>query len=140
MSNVQGPPDEIQPGQISFTFSYDQDGEEATSFDFRATWDEGWTMTWWQDISEHQGGLSPGSSAPSEGWASWRNSKDLLIAYTWFDASEDGWVYVRGGAPTNEKDDPEGAMYEPDTWIELARTILAAVHGNLPDAERKTYE
>lgn len=66
--------------------------------------------------------------------------EDLLVAYTWYDLGVDGWAYVRGGAPTNDKDDQEGAMHEPDTWVELARTILAAVHGNLPDAERKTYE
>jgi hypothetical protein len=70
VSDVQDLPDEIQPGEISFIFAYDQGGEEPTLFDFKATWDEGSTMTWWQDISDRQGGLSPASSAPSEGWAS----------------------------------------------------------------------
>lgn len=138
MPEAQDLPDVIEPGEISFTFAYDQGSDEPTLFDFKATWDEGSTMTWWQDISGRQGGLSPGSSAPSEGWASWRNGEDLLIAYTWFDVGVDGWAYVRGGAPTNDKD--EDAMYEPDTWVDLARVILGAVRGDLANAVGQTFE
>jgi hypothetical protein len=133
-------PDVIEPGEISFTFDYAPEGEEPTLFDFRATWGGGSTMTWWQDISESQNGLSPASSSPVEGWASWRNGTDLLIAYTWPDSEVDGFVHVPGGAPTNDKDDPEAAMSEPQTWVELARTILAGVNGELSGVEHQTYK
>lgn len=138
MPEIEGLPAEIEPGDIAFTFKvYDEDTNEPTLFDFRATWDEGRTMTWWQDISDKQPGLSPGSSAPSEGWASWRNGYDLLVAYTWPDVETDGWAYVRGGAPISGRDDD--AMYEPETWLNLARTILGAVHERLPDAGGETF-
>ncbi|MCV7220819.1 hypothetical protein [Mycolicibacterium elephantis] len=138
MPDIQDLPEEIEPGEIEFTFSYDPDGRGPTLFDFRATWNEGSTMTWWQDISEKQGGLSPGSSAPSKGWASWRNGVDLLIAYTWPDVGVDGWTYVPDGAPISGGDDD--AMYERETWLHLARTVLGAVHGQLPNAIGQTFE
>ncbi|AEV71515.1 hypothetical protein MycrhN_0885 [Mycolicibacterium rhodesiae NBB3] len=138
MSEIEGLPDEIDSGDIAFTFeNYDSDGGGPTLFDFRATWDGGHTMTWWQDISERQPGLSPMSSAPSEGWASWRNGNDLLVAYTWPDLETDGWAYVRGGAPTAAKDDD--AMYEPETWLALARTVLGVVHERFSDADGGTF-
>ena len=138
MPDIEGLPDGIKAGDIAFTFNVeDQDGNGPTLFDFRATWDEGRTMTWWQDISDRQPGLSPGSSAPSMGWASWRNGNDLLVAYTWPEVETDGWAYVRGGAPISGKDDD--AMYEPETWLNLARTVLGVVHEQLTDAGGQTF-
>ena len=139
MPDIDDMPDEIQSGDIAFTFSDgDPYGNGPTLFDFHAKWDEGRTMKWWQDISDSQPGLSPGSSAPSEGWASWRNGDDLLVAYTWPDLETDGWAYVRGGGPLAGKDDDD-AMSEPETWLKLARTVLAVVHERLSNADGGTF-
>lgn len=138
MSDVQGLDGEIGYGEIAFTYSVDQDDGGPTLFDFRATWEGGRTVTWWQDISDREPDLSPGSSAPSEGWASWGNGTDLLVAYTWPDVGQDGWGYVPGGAPTNGAVDSDDPLERPITWVQLAKTILAVVHGTT-EIEHGTY-
>ena len=140
MSNVQGLDGEIEPGEIAFTYPVVEYDQAPTLFDFRATWEGGRTITWWQDISDHQPGLSPGSSAPSEGWASWRNGSDLLVAYTWRDVEKDGWAFVRGAAPGIGEDDDVDMLWQPDTWVELAKTILGVVHKTLPEVESGSYD
>ena len=59
------------------------------------------------------------------------------MAYTWPDVETDGWAYLPDAAPISGRDDD--AMYEPETWLNLARTILGVVHEQLPDAIGETF-
>lgn len=126
MAVVKGPDGIIEPGDIALTYTYDDD-PIAVLYDFRATWDGGTTITWWSDINDRQPGLSPASSSPMDGWASWGNSEGLLYAYTWPDFAEDGWGFVPGGAPTTGNDDAEEVLELLETWEALAKTILKAI-------------
>ncbi|MGW4579041.1 hypothetical protein ACWELP_10125 [Rhodococcus aetherivorans] len=68
-SATLGLPTEIEPGQFTFTFMFDT-GDGVSAQDITFTWDGGRWATWSQDLSEHEGDLSPGSSAPAYGWCS----------------------------------------------------------------------
>ncbi|MGW5322536.1 hypothetical protein [Rhodococcus pyridinivorans] len=120
-------------GKLSFTFMFD-DGNGFCAQDITFDWDGGAWTTWSQDISEHEGDLSPGSSAPAYGWASWLNRTDLILAYVWPDLGIQGWAHVPGGAPDDYDDDPQA-------WVELARTIVSVLYGNeTPRRTGQTYE
>ncbi|MDH6291900.1 hypothetical protein [Rhodococcus opacus] len=141
LSATLGLPEQIDPGDIKFTFMFDGgDGPQAE--DIRFTWDGGCWTTWSQDISDHEGNLSPASSAPVWGWASWRNGADLLLAYTWPDLGVDGWAHIPGGAPGRDlTDEDQDAMSEPQTWVELGRTIISVLReGELPPHTGRTYD
>ena len=75
-----------------------------------------------QDISGAD--LSPASSAPVSGWASWLNGAAVLLLYYSNDMGIEGWARVPGVAPTED---------DPKSWVELARAIVAAI------AEDYTY-
>ncbi|OUS97330.1 hypothetical protein CA951_02995 [Rhodococcus sp. NCIMB 12038] len=138
LSATIGLPEHIEPGEIKFTFMVDA-GDSPQAEDITFTWDGGLSATWLQDISEHESNLSPASSAPVWGWASWRNGGDLLLAYTWPDVEVDGWAHIPGGAPGSE--DQEDTLSEPQTWVELARTIISVLRGEeLPKRTGQTYE
>jgi hypothetical protein len=130
------PPDEIEPGEFDLNFTADSYGE-ATPMEMHFKWEnEATTATFWQDIWADAPGLSPGSSAPAYGWASWLNGKDVLIAFTWPDVGVDGWAHIEGGAPGDYD-----ALFETETWVEFGRKIVAAVHGSpLPGMTRQTYD
>ncbi len=130
-------PAEIEPGEFELTFMVDSYGE-STPMEIHFTWDETSTANWWCDIWEGAPDLSPGSSAPAHGWASWLNGQDVLIAFTWPDVGVDGWAHIKGGAPGNGDFD---ALFEEETWVEFGKKILAAVHGSsLPGMTRQTYD
>lgn len=112
-------PDEIEPGEFVLTFIQDVYGER-TPMEIHFTWDETSTATWWCDIWEGAPGLSPGSSAPAHGWASWLNGQDVLIAFTWRDVGVDGWAHIEGGAPGGDEQD-DYALFETETWIEFGK-------------------
>jgi hypothetical protein len=131
-------PDEIKSGKFDLRFIVDSYGEP-TPMEIHFTWEETSTATWWCDIWEGAPGLSPGSSAPADGWASWLNGKDALIAFTWRDVGVDGWAHIEGGAPGSE--DGFDALFETETWVEFGKKIVAAVHGSpLPGMTRQTYD
>jgi hypothetical protein len=74
------------------------------------------------------------------GWASWINGEDLLIAFTWPNAEEEGWARIPGGAPASDEEDPDDAMHKPETWVEFAQRIFAVVLDlPLPGMTRQTY-
>lgn len=82
LSTVVGLPDHIEPGVFGFTYMADpwRSGElvaQKIQFD----WQGGSWTTWTQDISGDEA-ISPGSSAPVVGWASWQNGNDLLVAFS----------------------------------------------------------
>lgn len=136
-----GLPDEIASGELRFTFMFDT-GDGFCAQDITFAWDGGSWVTWSQDISEHEGDLSAGSSAPpAYGWACWRNGTDLLLAYTWPEVGIDGWAHIPGGAPGDDDEDPEEALHEPQAWVELARAIVSVLYGNeSPSRTGHTYE
>nr|WP_012476999.1 hypothetical protein [Rhodococcus sp. NS1]ABI79399.1 hypothetical protein PNSL1.071 [Rhodococcus sp. NS1] len=138
-SATLGLPDKVELGQVAFTFMFDT-GDGFSAQDITFDWEGVAWLTWSQDISEHEGGLSAGSSSPVHGWASWSNGSDLLLAYTWPEVSIDGWAHVPGGAPGEEGEHPEDALYEPQAWVKLARTIVGVLHeGETSEWTGRTY-
>lgn len=128
--------DYIESGKFKVTFTQDVYGQ-ATPMEVHFTWEETSMATWWCDIQGDAPGLSPGSSAPADGWASWLNGKDALIAFTWPDVGVDGWAHIESGAPGDGDFD---ALFEKETWVEFGKRIVAAVHGTpLPGMTRQTY-
>lgn len=123
-----GLPDEVEPGRMSFTYMVDVWGQgELQAQDITFEWDGGRSATWVEDISGHEA-ISPGSSAPTTGWASWQNGTDLLLAYANADAEFEGWARIAGAAPTAGTDDEdEDVLSAPQRWLALARMISAVV-------------
>ncbi len=84
-----------------------------------------------------------GSSAPAYGWASWRDRTDLLLADTWPDLEVDGWAHIPGDASGSglPDEEAENVLYEPRTWVELARLLAGAVRGQeLPAQTGQTFQ
>jgi hypothetical protein len=139
-----GLPDRVEPGVFGFTYMADpwQSGElvaQEIQFDWRG---ESWA-TWTQDISGDEA-ISPGSSAPVVGWASWRNGSDLLVAFSSEDLETDGWARLPGAAPTSGADgddhDEDDVLGEPARWLSLARVITAIVYEqDLPGATGERF-
>lgn len=142
MSATIGLPDEIKPGEFTFTFMHDVGGRRPVANEITFNWDGGWTTTWMQDISPYED-ISPGSSAPAHGWASWRNGSDLLLAYTWSDLETDGWAHIPGGAPGSglPAEEAEDSLDEPHTWVELGQLIAGTLFGKqLPGQTGQTFQ
>jgi hypothetical protein len=110
--------DAIGPGRFEFEFPYYPDGGTPQWISF--SWDGGTHAEWEQDIGGGAG-LSPASSAPVYGWASWLNGNDVLLMYYSPDMGSEGWARVPGVAP--DEDDPK-------SWVKLGRAIVAAIYGD----------
>ena len=127
-----GLPDEVEPGTISFTYMADVWGHgDAQAPDITFEWNGGRSATWTEDISGHEA-ISPGSSAPTTGWASWQTGTDLLLAYANAEVGFEGWARISGAAPTAGTDDEDEAddedvLSDPQRWLALARVISAVV-------------
>ena len=121
-------PSKIASGEFRFTYVTDPWGTgDTVAQDIELRWDGGMTAAWRQDVSEHEE-TSPGSSAPVSGWASWRNGRDLLLAYVSDDLEMEGWARVPGAAPTIDDgvlDGDSEVLSDPRRWLRLARTITA---------------
>ena len=121
-------PDDIVPGEFGFNFAYDSDSDtdrEKISF----TWGGDRTAKWVQDIGNGPG-LTPASSAPVHGWASWHYGA-AIIAYASDDLGMKGWSRVPGIEP-----------YDRKSWVKLARAICAAIsedYGRLPGMTGEQY-
>jgi hypothetical protein len=109
--------DAIGYGRFEFEFPYDPGGGNPQWISF--SWGGGTHAEWEQDIGS--AGISPASSAPVYGWASWLNGNDVLLAYYSPDMGFEGWARVPGVAP--DEDDPK-------SWVKLGRAIVAAIYGD----------
>jgi len=78
------------------------------------------TAEWDEDISAAQI-LSPASSAPAWGVASWPDGNDVLLTYIWSDFGRQGYRRLPGAAPTSN--DPQGAT-DPRQWIRFGEALL----------------
>lgn len=133
-ADVNGLPAIILPGEFGFEYLVDFDGDQQWQ-EIRFRWDGGRTATWREDISSSEG-ISPMSTAPSVGWASWLNGADLLIAYANAEGGFEAWARIPGGAPTADAEDhwtDDDLHSNPARWLALARTISRAVMDRGPE-------
>jgi hypothetical protein len=131
-----GLPDTVTPGRLAFTYMADPWGSaELQAQDIRFDWDGGRMVTWTEDISADEA-ISPGSSSPTHGWASWVNGEDLFLAYANPDNEFEGWARIQGAAPiagaAGQQDD-EAILSDQQRWLKLARLISEVVGGQQPD-------
>lgn len=112
-------PDRIEPGDFVIAFNSDLAGGDPQQYEVSFSWDGRSHTNWVQDIG-YSDDMSPASSAPVYGWASWLNFPDALIAYYSPDAGIEDSVRLEGAAPDTEN---------PETWLEFARQITAAIYG-----------
>jgi hypothetical protein len=113
-------PEVIEAGSINVTLWTSALGGDPVAHDISFTWDGQHTAEWWQDISSVND-LSPGSSSPSWGIASWPDADDVLLTYTWDDLEMQGHDLLPVAAPT--KGGPDGSK-DPQLWIDFADTLL----------------
>jgi hypothetical protein len=138
-----GLPALIDGGRFEFTFMATQYGSsDPVAFDVWFDWEPGNRhAVWWQDISGLEA-ISPGSSAPVWGWASWRNGDDLLLAMTSHELELEGWARVPGGAPTAGADpeaDDEETLRDPGRWLRLAKHIQAVIGEEWPPGTESQF-
>jgi hypothetical protein len=116
-------PEVIKRGRIRFTIWTtalgDRQGHEVT-----LKWDGGHTVEWYEDISPDTGALSPASSSPAWGVASWPDSRDVLLTYTWHDLGLRGYAKLEGAAPIGEG--PHDAT-DPRQWLRFGQALIEFV-------------
>lgn len=135
---------EIKPGEFSLVFDdVVADDEEPFSYQIRFTWDGERAASFMLDAAPEEGDptfVGEINSDPTQGWVSWLNENDALIAFLHPLAEEEGWARVTGGAPGAGSEDPESALEEPQTWINLGKLIHAVVSNEpVPEMIRRTY-
>jgi hypothetical protein len=130
-----GLPGSVEPGRFAFTYMADAWGTgDVQAQDITFEWGGGRTASWTEDVSAHEG-ITPGSSSPTSGWASWIDGENLLLAYANEDSGFEGWARVPSAAPTRgpSDDDPDEVLADPARWVALARVITSVVHASPPD-------
>ena len=90
----------IKRGRIEFTLWTDVLGGDPQGHDIALKWDGHHTVEWLEDISMSGGDLSPGSSSPTSGVASWPNGHDVQLTYSWNDLGLRGYARLADVAPT----------------------------------------
>ena len=134
----------IQPGTFTVVFE-DMMEEEDEPVDFQVTftWDGERAASFVYDFH-----LAPGdplfvaeiNSGPVQGWVSWINEVDVLIAFQHPMAEEEGWARIGSVAPGAGSDDADQALADRETWVTLGKLIQAvAVDGAVPGMTRQTY-
>lgn len=120
---------EAKPGEFCLVFDdVFADGDEPFSYQIRFTWDGERAASFMLDAATEEGDptfVGEINSDPIQGWVSWPNESDALIAFLHPLAEEEGWARVIGGAPGAGSEDPESALEEPQTWIKLGKLIHA---------------
>ncbi len=111
----------IEPGRISLTLWTTALGGDPQAHDVSFTWDGLHTAEWFEDISPATGDLSPASSSPVWGVASWPDGKDVLLTYTWSDFGMRGYARLAGAAPTCAG---SPAAHDPRQWIRLGEALI----------------
>lgn len=119
-------PNVIKPGYIGLTL---WPGNTAYEVTFR--WDGGREAKWSHDISDANAGLSPMSSAPVFGTATWLNGRDLVTTYSSGDFGIDGEDVIEGAAPTAGAEDADRVMRDPQRWVDFAQMIHGYVRNLL---------
>lgn len=110
----------IKRGRIKFTLWTDALGGVRQAYDIALKWNGKHTVEWFEDISPATGGLSPASSSPTWGVASWPNGRDVLLTYTWIDLGLRGYTRLAGAAPTPDSQGLVGAK----EWIRFGKALV----------------
>jgi hypothetical protein len=110
----------IKRGRVKFTLWIDALGGGRQAFDIALKWNGKHTVEWFEDISPASGGLSPASSSPTWGVASWPNDRDVVLTYTWIDLDLRGYARLDGAAP---KRNSQG-LVDPNEWIRFGQGLL----------------
>jgi hypothetical protein len=111
-------PGEITEGAFDVTVACAPFGEASlTAYDVSFEWTGGRHASFILDLSSAEG-ISPGSSAPWDGWAAWAGA-DLVLAWSSTEDPVIGVTTIEGGSPFHA----EVADRSPAAWAVLARTI-----------------
>ena len=135
---------EIQPGTFTVVFE-DMIGGEAEPVPFQVTftWDGDRAVSFVYDNAPAPGDptfVTDMNSDPIQGWVSWINGEDVLIAFQHPMAEEEGWARISSAAPGAGSDDPDGALADSEAWVKLGKLIQVVALGNgVPDMTRRTY-
>jgi hypothetical protein len=111
----------IEPGSIRFTLWTAALGGDPVAHGISFKWDGRHTAEWFEDTSTVNDDLSPASSSPVWGIASWPAGDDVLLTYAWTDLEMQGYHRLPGAAPTCN--DPKGAK-DPQQWIRFGQALL----------------
>lgn len=123
---VDGLPAVIEPGRIAMEFWWrDHFNGEHVLYDFIFYWHGGQEAEWFYDISMRNPGLSPMSSAPIGGSATWEDGVDVLVTVKSDDFDLDEEVMLPGSAPNND------SIGAPRTWVDLGYEIARVAEGFL---------
>jgi hypothetical protein len=115
---VDGLPAVIEPGQIAIEFwEKDRFSGEHVLYDFIFYWDGERKADWFYDISMKNPGLSPMSSAPIGGTATWDNGVDVDLTVKSDDFDLDEESFLKDAAPKGD------SIHAPRTWVDLASLI-----------------
>lgn len=110
----------IKRGRIKFTLWTDALGGGRQAYDIALKWNGKHTVEWFEDVSPASAGLSPASSSPAWGVASWPNGRDVLLTYTWIDLGLQGYARLAGAAPTRDS----RGLVSPHKWISFGQALL----------------
>lgn len=110
----------IKRGRIKFTLWTNALGVDRQAYDIALKWNGKHTVEWFEDISAANGALSPASSSPTWGVASWPNGRDVLLTYTWIDLGLQSYARLDGAAP---KRNSQG-LVDPNEWIRFGQGLL----------------
>ena len=116
-------PKVVKRGRVRFTIWTTALGDRQ-GYEVSLKWDGDHTVEWYEDISPDAGGLSPGSSSPTWGVASWPDGQDVVLTYTWYDLGLRGYAKLEGAAPTCES--PHDAT-DPRQWLRFGQALIEFV-------------
>lgn len=115
---VDGLPAVIEPGRIAIEFwQKERFSGEHVLYDFIFHWDGGRKAEWFYDISMQNPGLSPMSSAPIGGTATWENGVDVHVTVKSDDFDLDEEIFLKDAAPKSD------SIHTPRTWVDLGYEI-----------------
>ncbi|KAA0098906.1 hypothetical protein CIW49_13600 [Mycolicibacterium sp. P1-18] len=124
-------PKVIAPGAVNITLWTTALGGDPVAHDVAFNWDGGCVASWYEDISDVNGGLSVMSSSPVYGVLAWPDGKDVLLTYNWGDLGLEGHDRIPDLAPMNE-----GDATDPTQWLRLADALIDFVLLDLGSGNR----
>ena len=128
---VIGLPDEVI-GRVAFTVVASGAAGEPLAWDVVFDWDGSSEHSpLWLEISGMEA-ISPASSAPIEGWVSWRSLAALTIAFEDNELETHGVVWNASGSP---RPGVSAEEWEPADWAEMARRVIDSVNGALAESD-----